>query len=398
MLGSQENVTKPAKQARSNEIRRRLTSQQYKAIRLAAEIGDNIRKNYPEIAKEYRSGQTAPILLARHEFDHRHGISQRTAINAVRYVLRGYFGPCSIPYDSLIADKSEQQYLALDHNKQTGIEAFIRKNGIHSLTREQKIEVGRKGGLIRGPLSYQLRIGCHAIPHEVLREHLRRIAPLGWKMGGVASVIAKGLIPFVPAMHERIAEIEFSIHLAGDPLYHGPIRANYKKISERVNLAFNSGDSGYTRTSLKIALQRLRSCNRSSVESIVDPKLSFAEKLASDPAYQIPARIKAAEIARKVNEEYHSGKPVRNSLSISDAIRRYRLRNANYGVGWMPLPTSVLEVHPLHPNSLTGFHPGASSHVTDRGLLFITHKMASLKDRCFPQTRRYAGKVLISQK
>jgi hypothetical protein len=97
MLGSQENVTKPAKQARSNEIRRRLTSQQYKAIRLAAEIGDNIRKNYPEIAEEYRSGQTAPILLARHEFDHRYGISQRTAINAVRYALRGYFGPALFP-------------------------------------------------------------------------------------------------------------------------------------------------------------------------------------------------------------------------------------------------------------------------------------------------------------
>jgi len=56
--------------------------------------------------------------------------------------------------------------------------------------------------------------------------------------------------------------------------------------------------------------------------------MSFAESLARDPAYQFLARIKAAEIARKVNEEYHGGKPVRNPLGIRAAIQRYRRQKA----------------------------------------------------------------------
>jgi hypothetical protein len=97
------------------------------------------------------------------------------------------------------------------------------------------------------------------MPPEALREHLRRIAPFGWKSGGIASVLAKGLIPFAAETADRMSKIEFVSHLA----------------------------------------------------------------LSLDPAYQIPARIKAAKIARKVNEEYHGGTPVRNSLSIRSAISRY---------------------------------------------------------------------------
>jgi hypothetical protein len=68
-------------------------------------------------------------------------------------------------------------------------------------------------------------------------------------------------------------------------------------------------------------------------ESLADPEMSFAEELAHNPAYQLPARIKADEITRKVNEEYHGGRPVRNPLSISAAINRYRRRNAGPKAG-----------------------------------------------------------------
>ena len=58
----------------------------------------------------------------------------------------------------------------------------------------------------------------------------------------------------------------------------------------------------------------------------------FTESLAHDSAYQFPARIKAEEIARKVNQEYHGGKPVRNPVSIRAAIQRYRRQKAGPGV------------------------------------------------------------------
>jgi hypothetical protein len=75
---------------------------------------------------------------------------------------------------------------------------------------------------------------------------------------------------------------------------------------------------------MKIALQRHGRHQRSRTGSPADPEMSFTDSLARDPAYQFPARIKAEEIARKVNQEYHGGKPVRNPLGIRAAIQRYR--------------------------------------------------------------------------
>jgi len=290
---------------------------------MAAVIGDDIRNNYPEIAEEYRSGLTAPKLVAMHEFDHRYGVSRRVAIVAVRNAVRGYSGHYHEHYHGLITDRSERQNLALAHNRQTGKELYEQKRGIHALNREQKVEAGRKGGLIRGPLSYRLRIGCHALPPDVLREHCRRIAPLGGKAGGAASAVARGLVPYTPAAPGRVAEIEFAFCLAADPCYLGPVRANFRRIAEKINAVFYDGAPHYTRTSLKIALQSHRRRDRSVAKSSADPAISFAEELTRNPAYQLRARIKAAEIARKVNEEYHGGRPVRNPHTISDAIQRH---------------------------------------------------------------------------
>ena len=312
---------------------RRLSGEQRRAIRLAAVIGDEIRKNHPGIADEYRSGLTAPKLVARHGFVHRYAVSRRAAINAVRNAIRGYSGPFYEPYHGLVADSAERENLALAHNRQTGTEEYERKRGIHALTHQQKVDAGRKGGLIRGPLSYRLKIGCHALPPEVLREHCRRIAPLGGKAGGTASVVAKGLVPYAPATPGRVAEIEFAFGLAADPRYRGPVRANFRKMAEKVNAAFHAGHPRYTRTTLKIALRSHRGHERSAAGSTGDPEMSFAENLARDPAYQLPARIKAAEIARRVNEEYHGGKPVRNSVGIRSAMRRCKRQNAGIAAG-----------------------------------------------------------------
>jgi hypothetical protein len=132
------------------------------------------------------------------------------------------------------------------------------------------------------------------------------------------------MVPYTPAAPGRVAEIEFAFGLATDPRYLGPVRANFKMMAEKVNEVFHAGNPRDTRTTLKIALQRRRRRGRSAAESIADPEMWFAEELARNRAYQLPARMKGAEIARMVNEKYHGGKPVRNSLSIRAAIQRYR--------------------------------------------------------------------------
>ena len=331
-MESHSSVAKAENRAERNGIRGRLTGQQQAAIRLAAAIGDEIRKSHPEIAEEYRGGLSASELVAGHKFDHRYGVSRQAAIAAVRNAIRGYSGNRYEPYQGLIEDRSELEALALAHNRRTGIEEYKRKRGVHGLTREQKAEACRKGGLIRGPLSYRLRIGCHALPPEVVREQCRKIASLGGKAGGVASVVAKGMVPYAPAMPGRVAEVEFAFRLAENPLYRGPLRANFGKIAEKVNEVFHAGDAHYTRITMKVALQRHRRRQRSLAGSPADPEMSFAGRLARDPAYQFLARINAEEIARKVNAEYHGGKPVRNPVSIRAAIQRYRRQKAGPGV------------------------------------------------------------------
>jgi hypothetical protein len=323
----ESNMRVMRSEGRDEILRRGLTREQVGAIRLIAAIGEDIRNNHPEIAEDYRNGLTAPKLVAIHGFEHCYGVSRNIAIDAVRSAIRGYSGYYYEPYQGLIADRSERESLALAHNRETGEELYKQKNGIHALTQEQKAEAGRKGGLIRGPLSYRLRIGCHALPPEVLREHCRKIAPLGARAGTTASLAARGLVPYEPATSGRIAEIEFAFRLAADPRYLGPIRANFRRIAEEINKVFHGGEPRFTRTTLKIALQSHRRRNRSAAVSRPDPEMSFAEELTRNPVYQLPARIKAAEIVRKVNEVYHGGRPVRNPVSIRGAIKRYRRQN-----------------------------------------------------------------------
>jgi hypothetical protein len=312
---------------------RQLTIQQQSAIRFEAAIGDRIRRDYPQLAEEYRMGLTAPRLVDHYGLDSRYGVSPRAAVAAVRNALRGYAGYFHDSYEGLISDQSERANLALAHNRQAGFEAFQRREGIHALTTAERADVERKGGLIRGPLSYRLRIGCHALPPEVLREHCRRIAPLGGKTGGKASALAKGLVLYVPATEVRCSELECAFRLATDAHYVGPVRANFNKISEKVNQIFYNGEAQYNRTTLKIALQRYCRQARSASQYGTDPEMSFAENLASDPAYQIAPRIKMELIAQRVNQEYHSGQPVRNAISIRAAIQRYRRQLAEVNDG-----------------------------------------------------------------
>ena len=309
---------------RARPSHRALTHLQASAITLEAALGDKIRCEIPYLVDEYRAGLTAPRLVEKHGLDRRFGVPSKNAIAAVRNAIRGYNGYFYDSYIGLVPTAAERANLALAHNRQTGIELAQQKKGIHALSSKQKAEIGRKGGLIRGPLSYLLRIGCHALPPEILREHCRLIAPLGGKAGGRASVLAKGLVPYTPATEARCSEIEFASRLAANRHYLGPVRANYRKIAETINATFKRSRMLYTRTTLKIALQRYRRQIRSMGLYAPYPEIWFAEMLTFNPEYQIAPRIKAVQIARTVNDEYHDGQPVRNAVSIRAAIRRYR--------------------------------------------------------------------------
>ena len=61
MKDTGNSMAVPATLVGSIAIQRgRLTNEQISAIKLAAEIGADIRRSLPEIAEEYRNGLTAP--------------------------------------------------------------------------------------------------------------------------------------------------------------------------------------------------------------------------------------------------------------------------------------------------------------------------------------------------
>lgn len=303
---------------------RPLTRRQQSAIRTEAAIGNQIRLDFPQIAEEYRMGLTAPKLVDRHGLEAHYRVTRRAAIAAVRNAIRGYSGPFHQSYEGLISDYLERASLALAHNRQTGFEAYQQRRGLHALTSEQKAESGRKGGRILGAMSYRLHFGCHAIPPDVQREHLRKISHLGARKGAVACVLSRGLTLYAPACGGRCSEMEFAYGLSTDPRYLGPVRADFKRIAEKVNECFHNREPHYTRITLKIALQRFRRQARSANPYVIDREMTFAEKLASDPEFQTGSRIKMDLIAEAVNLEYHSGKPVRSAIGIRAAIQRYR--------------------------------------------------------------------------
>ena len=303
---------------------RPLTRRQQAAIRTEAATGDHIRADFPQIAEEYRMGLTAPRLVDSH------GLGRTLWRLPQSRCCRGSKCPSRLfrsfyqSYEGLISDRSERTTLALAHNRRTGIEAYQQKRGLHALTSEQKAEAGRKGGLILGAMSYRLRFGCHAIPPEVQREHLRTIAHLGARKGAIACVLSRGLTLYAPAAGGRCSEVEFAYRLSTDPRYLGPVRADFNKIAGEINEFFYNREPHYTRITLKIALQRFRRQARSTGQSALDPEMAFAESLASDPEFQTGPRIKMDLIAKAVNLEYHGGKPVRNAIGIRAAIQRYR--------------------------------------------------------------------------
>ena len=140
----------------------------------------------------------------------------------------------------------------------------------------------------------------------------------------MACVLARGLVLYTPATEGRCSELEFAYSLSTNPRYHGPVRANFNKIAEKVNEVFYDAGPRYTRITLKIALQRYRRLARSTSQRSADQEMVLAERLASDPAFQTGPRIKMDLIAKRVNSVYHGGQPVRNAIGIRAAIRRYR--------------------------------------------------------------------------
>jgi len=146
-------------------------------------------KSSGKIAEEYRSGLTGfGVGDQRHGFDS-FGMewSRRTAVAAVRAAIRGLLLATAMS-PTRRTDRGQirtrepgARSQPADGDRRVPTEHADSRTDSPS---ESKAEACRKGGLIRGPLSYRhFGIGCHALPPEVVREQCRRIASLGGQGG-----------------------------------------------------------------------------------------------------------------------------------------------------------------------------------------------------------------------
>ena len=107
-MGSYASVSRGEDRTGRNQTQGgRLTNGHRAASRLAAEIGDDIRRTCPQVAEEYRNGRTVSELVLRYGFDRHYRVSRETAAAAVGNAIGGYSGRNHAPYHGLVGERCE---------------------------------------------------------------------------------------------------------------------------------------------------------------------------------------------------------------------------------------------------------------------------------------------------
>ena|ERR1035437_9381078 len=65
---------------------------QFAAVICAVRLGENLQKQFPEVAIDYKSGLSYSKIVKKYKIDEANMLSFRTAINAVYFAVRGYRG------------------------------------------------------------------------------------------------------------------------------------------------------------------------------------------------------------------------------------------------------------------------------------------------------------------
>ena len=281
-----------------------LTGEQLFAIRRAAELGKRLQEDFPEIADRYRNGMTQPEISLEYCIQELYDTTSRdVALAAVHFALGGYdFG--GISYPGLIEDPEERRNIGLEHNRESGKATYEMRKGVHGLTAEQQSENGRKNGKAAyemrkgihgmtpeqrsetsrkgGKALYETRKGVHGMTAEQQSEHGKALYEMGLGIHGMTTeqrrengrkngkaayekgkgihgmtfeqrsensrknVIAKGLVPWVPAEetneHYTVSEVETAYRLAQCPEYRRGSLINNARIAGELNTIFHNGE------------------------------------------------------------------------------------------------------------------------------------------------------------
>jgi len=152
-----------------------LSNKQVGAIVTAAELGDRLRSDHPEIADLFRKGHSYAMIITRLALQETYRVTQKVAYRAIYFTLHGY---TSLPEDSdpvasfpgLLAD-AEAETLARFHyslaGKKSGRKAVQHRTGIYAMD-QQSLAAAHKRGL---ETQQREKRGIFGLSADELRKH-----------------------------------------------------------------------------------------------------------------------------------------------------------------------------------------------------------------------------------
>ncbi len=105
-------------------------------IKIAADLGRRIQREYPDIAEDYRGNYFSREIAEKYNISIKYGVGIRLASNAIRCALKGYSGGLGIePYKGLIKEE-EIKELSIGKLKANGKRNRETHKGIFGLDEE----------------------------------------------------------------------------------------------------------------------------------------------------------------------------------------------------------------------------------------------------------------------
>ena len=157
------------------------------AIRRAVELGKTLQDDLGErLVDFYRSGGTIPQAIDEFDVRGKYGVTYNVARVGVRLALTGStWDTRSLePYEGLIKDETERERIRSKHlaetGKLSGNKAYLEGRGIHTRTKEERMELAFKGGKTMGKRAYKEKLGVHARSKlQMRKDALKALAARG---------------------------------------------------------------------------------------------------------------------------------------------------------------------------------------------------------------------------
>ena len=211
----------------SIEGKRRFSPQQWKAITFSRKLGEQIARDYPEIAEDYICGMKILNIAEQYNLT---DIYDVPSVEIMKEAMRSAL-------EKLIS-KAELKIIAAEHRREHGKETIKKRIGLFSISPEERKDFSKKGG----QTLYEKKLGIHALSSDEKAEAGRKSAlSRGWQLWSDD-------------------EKQYLLRLFKDENYQYPGthkgQPNYKLISDELERVFEIKRSLHTLNKMKQKLKK----------------------------------------------------------------------------------------------------------------------------------------------